>query len=189
MSQLTEASPADRHRRVAALFTQLIDGTTDWSVPTPVKEWRAGDIVDHLTSWPSGMLGAHGVHLPTPAEDRASAFAAQTSALQDILDDPERATQILCLGPMGDVPLFAVLDGFYTADLFMHAWDLARATGQEVELDRDSAAAMQAGLSAMGPTLQESGQFGTPVRVPDDAPAVDRLMGIIGRDPNWQPPA
>ncbi|MDO5501503.1 MAG: TIGR03086 family metal-binding protein, partial [Propionibacteriaceae bacterium] len=164
-------------------------GTSDWSVPTPVAEWRAGDIVDHLTSWPGEMLGAHGVVLPIPVAGRAAAFAAQTEAIQALLENPEEAGRILCLGPMGDVPLAAVIDGFYSSDVFMHSWDLARATGQEVELDADSATAMHAGMSAMGPALQQSGQFGEPVPVAEDADPVDRLMGLIGRDPQWRPSA
>lgn len=189
MSELTDAAPSERHRRVAAVFADLIAHTADWSVPTPVAEWRAGDIVDHLTTWPRELLAGHGIALPEAGGDRAAAFVAQTEAVQALLDDPERAHQILCLGPMGDQPLAAVLDGFYSSDVFMHSWDLARATGQTVELDEDSAAAMHAGLSAMGPSLQASGQFGTPVPVPADAPPVDRLMGLIGRDPDWRPPA
>jgi hypothetical protein len=35
--------------------------------------------------------------------------------------------------------------------------------------------------------LRDSGQYGTRVPVPDNAPAQDRLIGFIGRDPSWQP--
>ncbi|WP_432559062.1 TIGR03086 family metal-binding protein [Granulicoccus sp. GXG6511] len=189
MSKLTEAAPPERHRHVAAQFAALIEGTTDWTAPTPVKEWQAGDIVDHLTTWPREMLGAHGVEIPEVTGERAEAFRAQTDVIQQILEDPEAAGHPLDLGPMGLVPLAGVIDGFYSSDLFMHAWDLAKATGQDVELDADSAAAMHAGLSSMGPGLQASGQFGEPVPVAEDAHPVDRLMGLIGRDPDWQRPA
>lgn len=172
---------------MAALFAGLIDGTADWSAASPVKEWQAGDIVDHLLTWPRELLGSQGVVLPAATGDRAESFAAQTAAVQDLLDDPESAGRILSMGQMGDVPLLAVLDGFYSTDLYMHAWDLARATGQEINLDTDSAVSMHAGLSAMGPMLQASGQFGQPVPVPEDADPVDRLIGLIGRDPHWRP--
>lgn len=189
MSKLTEATPAERHRELAAQFARLIDGTTDWSVPTPVAEWQAGDIVDHLTSWLPGLLMRCGIGLPAATSDRAASFAAQTEAVQELLDDPETAAEAITIGAMGEQPLALVIDNFYTGDLFMHSWDLATATGQEVELDGDSAAGMYAGLSAMGPALQASGQFGTPVPVATDDTPQRKLIGLIGRNPDWQPPA
>jgi len=39
----------------------------------------------------------------------------------------------------------------------------------------------------MGPALHESGQFGTPQPVADDASPQDRLIALIGRDPGWVP--
>lgn len=77
------------------------------------------------------------------------------------------------------------IDHLYTPDVFMHTWDLARATGQDDTLDASRCEAMLAGITAMEEALRASGQYGTPVPVPDDAPAQDRLVGFIGRDPDW----
>jgi hypothetical protein len=46
---------------------------------------------------------------------------------------------------------------------------------------------MLAGMQPIEGLLRDSGQYGPAVPVPDDAPVVDRLMGFIGRDPQWQP--
>lgn len=35
----------------------------------------------------------------------------------------------------------------------------------------------------------EAKTFGPRVDVPEDAPAIDRLVGLSGRDPRWAPPA
>lgn len=188
MSKLTEAPPAERHREIAAQFARLIDGTADWSAQSPVAEWRAGDVVDHLTSWLPGFLANCGIEIPAATTgDRAADFAAQTAAVQALLDDPATAKESITIGAMGEQPLAMVLDSFYTTDVFLHAWDLAKATGQEIELDTESAASMHAGLSAMGPALQASGQFGPPVPVPAEDSPQRRLIGLIGRDPDWQP--
>ena len=79
------------------------------------------------------------------------------------------------------------MDRFYTADVFMHSWDLARAGGRTPQLDEDFAAQMLQGMRPIEAMLRESGQYGPAVAVPVDAPAVDQLMGFVGRDPGWRP--
>lgn len=84
---------------------------------------------------------------------------------------------------IGEVPLDRAVDQFYTADVFLHTWDLARATGQDESLDPDKCAQMLAGMEQMDEVLRASGQYGPRVAVPDDADAQTRLIGFIGRDP------
>ncbi|MGR6965340.1 TIGR03086 family metal-binding protein [Geodermatophilus sp. URMC 61] len=74
-------------------------------------------------------------------------------------------------------------------EVLVHGWDLAVATGQPYTADPASVAActeFAAQAAAQGPT---PGLFGPPVPVPDDAPPLDRLLGLTGRDPAWRPPA
>ena len=47
---------------------------------------------------------------------------------------------------IGDVPLPEAVSQFFTGDVFMHTWDLARATGQDDTLDPERCAAMLAGM-------------------------------------------
>ena len=89
---------------------------------------------------------------------------------------------------IGEVPLDQAVDRFYTADVFMHTWDLARATGQDDTLDADTCAVMLAGMEPMDEVLRASGQYGAKVPVPADAHVQDRLIGFIGRDPAWRAP-
>ena len=87
----------------------------------------------------------------------------------------------------GDLPLDQAIDRFYTTDVFMHTWDLARATGQDDTLDPTLCAELLAGMEPIDELLRSSGQYGPRVPVPDDAAAQDRLLGFIGRDPALAP--
>ncbi|MDD7937574.1 TIGR03086 family metal-binding protein [Actinomycetospora lutea] len=184
-------TPADRHRRVAAGFTERVRGTRDWDVPTPVPEWRARDVVGHLTGWSAGFLaGSAGVTLPPGpdvADDPVGAWEHHAAAIQALLDDPETAGRVIDNPHMGAMELATMVDKIYTADVFMHTWDLARATGQDDTLDPGFSAALVEGMEGMEEVIRGSGHFGVRVPVPDDADAQTRLLGFIGRDPAWQP--
>jgi uncharacterized protein (TIGR03086 family) len=121
-------------------------------------------------------------------DDPAAAWHAHADAVQQLLDDPAYADRVLSNPHIGDVPLPEAVDRFYTADVFMHTWDLARATGQDETLDADTCAAMLAGMEPMDEVLRASGQYGARVAVPDDADPQTRLIGFIGRDPEWRAP-
>ena len=184
MSTLTEATTADRHRMLSDRFLQIADGVQDWDAPTPVKEWKTRDVVEHM-GWLPEMLSGMGVTLDVPsADDPVQQLRNQTTAVQELLDGPE-ADRMIDTQMMGTMPLSQVIDQFYNFDLFAHGWDLAKGSGQEIELDEEYAAGAHQGMSAMGPALHESGQFGQPQPVAEDAPAQDKLLALIGRDPAW----
>ena len=183
-------SPAARHAEVAGEFSRLVDRTPDWSAPTPVDGWTARDVVDHLVTWFPGFLASGGVVLPggpAVADDPAVAWRHHADAVQELVT--ERGDEEFTHPYVGTQQLAQAVDRFYTSDVFMHSWDLARAGGQDARLDEDFAGELLEGMSAMEEVLRSSGQYGDPVPVPADAPVVDRLMGFIGRDPAWRPPA
>lgn len=183
------SSPADDHRRVAADFTKVVDGVTDWDAPAPVQGWAARGVVDHLVTWLPGFLAAGGVELPSAPDDAEprERWRAHADAVQHLLDGPD-ADRPFTHPHAGTHPLDQAVAQFYTADVFMHTWDLARASGQDVDLDADRCAAMLAGMQPIEEMLRASGQYGPAVPVPDDASVQDRFVAFIGRDPAWAPP-
>lgn len=72
-------------------------------------------------------------------------------------------------------------------DLTVHAWDLARATGQDFEPDGDVLAELEPGLAAMAPQAREMKVFGEPFPVRAGATAFERVLAVTGRDPGWGP--
>lgn len=181
---------AARHRRIAGAFSALVRGTVDWDAPAPVAGWSARDVVGHLVSWLPAFLAA-GSQVPpwsgpTAADDPVGAWFAQADAVQALLEDPATADRILENPHTGALPLAEAIDRFYTTDLFMHTWDLARATGQPHDLEEQECAALLAGMEPLDQLLRDSGQYGPRVAVADDASAQDRLIAFIGRDPAWR---
>ena len=180
--------PADRHAAVAGGFGRLVAQTTDWSAPAPVDGWTARDVVDHLVTWFPGFLAGGGVELPSGpsvADDPVAAWQHQADAVQAVVE--QRGEESFTHPRAGTHRLADAVDQFYTADVFMHSWDLARASGQDAGLDEDFAAQLLEGMRPIEQLLRDSGQYGPAVPVPDDAPVVDRLMGFVGRDPAWSP--
>ena len=183
-------SPAARHREVAGAFGDRVAATRDWEAPAPVEGWTARDVVGHLVEWFPGFLAGGGVELapgPAVADDPVAAWQHHASAVQDLIET--RGDESFTHPHAGTHRLADAIDRFYTADVFMHTWDLARATGQQDGLDADFAATLLEGMRPIEELLRSSGQYGAPVAVAEDAPVVDRLMGFIGRDPAWTPPA
>jgi uncharacterized protein (TIGR03086 family) len=191
--EMTDTTPAAEHRLVAGRFTELVLGAPadGWDGPSPVAAWRARDVVGHLVEWlPAFLEGGAGVRLPTGprvADDPAGAWRAHCDAVQALLEDPATSDLRLSNPHIGELPLDEAIDRFYTSDVFLHSWDLARATGQEPALDPERCAAILAGMEPLDEVLRQSGQYGPRVVVPDDADAESRLVAFIGRDPAWTP--
>ena len=178
-------SAAARHSRVAGRFGEVVDGVTDWSAPAPVEGWTATEVVTHLVDWLPALLASDGVALAAERTgDPAQDWHRHAAAVQALLDSP-RAGESFTHQHLGTLPLGEAVDRFCTTDVLFHTWDLATASGQDAGLDEAECAELLAGMQPMDQMLRASGQYGAKVEVADDAPAVDRLMGFLGRDPSW----
>jgi len=180
--------PADRHREIGAAFTDRVRGTSAWDVPSPVAGWAARDVVVHLVEWfPAFLADGADVALPKgpdPTDDPVGAWQTHADAVQALLDDPATAQRTFDHPRIpGELPLDVAIDRFYVSDVFMHTWDLARATGQDERLDPDFCAVLLSGMEPMDELLRSSGQYGPKVEVPDDADVQSRMLAFIGRDP------
>ncbi len=182
-------SAADEHRIVAGAFTQRVRGVSPaaWDNPAPCEGWVARDVVRHLVEWfPAFLKSGAGVELPqgpSVDNDPVAAWTVHRDGVQALLDDPATAGKVLSNPHIGDVPLDQAVDRFYTADVFMHTWDLARASGQEETLDPVRCARMLDGMLPLDDVLRKSGQYGPRVEVPESADVQTRLLAFIGRTP------
>jgi uncharacterized protein (TIGR03086 family) len=194
--QTTTLDLGPQTAEVARIVAGVRDEQLSWQTPnegTPV----AG-LLDHLVGLTLAFrMGAE--KKPLSGGQQASAdqlvpdwrtvLPAQLEALAAAWRDPaawEGFTEVggarLPAQAMGGVALNEVL---------VHGWDLAVATGQEYRVDPASAQACLELVTVMNQPGNEElrdGQFGPVVPVPGDAPVLDRLLGLTGRDPGWSAP-
>lgn len=196
------AEIADRYRRRADAFERKVAAVRpdQWDSPSPCEQWTARDVVRHIIDMHGVILRPLGRTLteaPSVDEDPLAAFRSARADVEAILDDPSMA-RLTCATPTGPMTIEEHIDQVPSADLPLHGWDLARATGQDDTIDPADVAHHWAAITALPADLLEKYRtpgafgpgvevFGPEVRVEDDASPQDRLLGLIGRDPRWSP--
>lgn len=177
--------------QVAALFAGVRDDQQDRS--TPCRSWTVGELGDHLvhdlhqfTVAATGGTPDWSLAAPAAGPDRAASFRAGVAGLLDAWRQAGDLTGTITLPGMGEVPARFPVDQ-QNAEFAVHAWDLARATGQSTDLDPQVGHAalewMRATLAPQFRGTEADGKaFGPEVSVADDAPLYDRLAGFAGRD-------
>ncbi|OYO05631.1 maleylpyruvate isomerase N-terminal domain-containing protein [Enemella evansiae] len=189
MTRLPELPIAEKFRLVARSFSERVDGVDDWDAPTPVKEWRARDVVDHL-HWIRDVLGDAVTIEPGPSadDDPPASWAHLSSRIQGILDDPASMDLPHSHPHTGDNPVPVLIDRIWTGDVFFHTWDLARSAGLDDTLDADLVHDSLVGMRQAEAFLRPTGQFGEQQPEPPGATDLEQLMAFLGRDPRWRPP-
>ena len=187
---IANLAAAEEYREIAGRFTRVVEAVPDeatWRRPSPVPEWAARDVVRHLVEWfPGFLVAGAGVTLPSgPDVDRdpAGAWRTMSDGVQAVLDDPATAREVLTNPHIGELPLPEAISRFFTTDVFLHTWDLARATGGDETLDPERCAVLLEGMAPLDELLRAGGQYGAKVDVPADADVQTRLLAFIGRDP------
>ncbi|MFJ3494105.1 TIGR03086 family metal-binding protein [Streptomyces sp. NPDC086091] len=165
--------------------------------PTPCPGTTVGALLGHVAGLSLAFRDAARKDLG-PTTDSAPDPSAPTLApgwredLPRVLDelaeawrDPAARTGMT---RAGGVDLPGEIAGLVAVDeLVVHGWDLARATGQSYAPDPAALAAAHDFLLASAAEEDRGGVFGPVVPVPDDAPLLDRAIGLSGRDPGWTP--
>ena len=163
---------------------------------TPCPAWDVRALVRHVVGQGlrNLLVSARGqtADWQLPADELGEDWAAEFRASAARLTDVWQAANLDRPVPMpggGQTPLRGRADQ-QIAELAMHGWDLARATGQQAGLDPALARhALSWSEQMLRPEFRGPDKaFGPEVAVPADAPIYQRLAGWFGRDPEWVPP-
>jgi uncharacterized protein (TIGR03086 family) len=180
---------------------EIVRGVPDalLAAPTP-SDIPVGALLDHIRNFAAAFTSAArkdrdgpvGPPSPDPSNlgpDWRESIPRALDGLADAWSDPDAWTGMTKIGGMdmpGEAAGVVALD-----EVVLHGWDLARATGQPYEVDADLLEPLLGFVTHMAePGMVEArrGLYGPVVAVPDDAPLLDQVVGLAGRDPNWSPP-
>ena len=185
-------------RRLADLVGQVPDGMLD--APTPCPDYTVGDLIDHVGGAALAFTGAASKDMGEVTGTAPSGDASRlgddwrTRVPRDLVGlaeawrDPTAWTGMTRAGGVelpGEIAGLVALD-----EVVMHGWDIARAIGRDYECDLPSLETVHgfvAQFSGPGQEAAREGLFGPVVEVPADAPLLDRVVGLAGRDPDWSP--
>ena len=157
------------------------------SKSTPCSEYDVMQLTDHLMNSITLLGGAAGAELPERnSED--SVERQIVGAARPALDAWHRRglTDTVTIGTNEIPATFAV--SILTVEFLVHGWDYATATTHPIDV-AESLADYVLGLAykVITPQGRATVGFDDPVAVPDDAPALDRLIAFTGRDPAVAP--
>lgn len=181
----------DLLERVLDKTRTVIEGVTpdQHDQPTPCRNYDVRDLLNHMTGWvQSFAAGANGSTFDgdpsahVAGDDPATEFR---SAATQVVEGWRAHGVDRDVGIMGgDMPGQMVLN-MTIMEYLTHGWDLAIATGQPIPYSAEEATqALERAQGTLPPQFRGEGQpFGDIVDVPDTAPAIDRFVGFLGRDP------
>jgi uncharacterized protein (TIGR03086 family) len=177
-------------RQAVEGFGARVEGVADdqWSAPTPNDEWDVRALVAHVVDeqlWTPPLMAGRtieevGDSIPSDplGDDPLGAWRQASEAGLAAVDEVDLGTTVHL--SFGDVPAEEYLSQLF-ADHLIHAWDLARATGQDERLDPALVEACAAWFAEREELYRQGGVIADRVEVEGDAQA--RLLGRFGRDP------
>ena len=158
--------------------------------PTPCTEWRVRHLLQHLIGGGHlyGALFAGQAPPPAPADaddllgdDLGRAWTGAAAAATAGIDSAGALERIVTLPNGVELPGAVVFD-LLKVDLLVHAWDLARSTGQPLDMSDDAVEpALALARQLIGPELRGDQLFAAATQASADAPTIDRLAAFCGR--------
>jgi uncharacterized protein (TIGR03086 family) len=195
----TVMDPKEQLAQVTNLLTPLVEGTdaNQLDNETPCSDFRVRDLIGHFTFgrflFAAGMSGdkSRGDELlgsmpqqfgDVLGDDHHATYRDASAQLDTAVGGVEDLGETVSL-VFGDMPAGVALQ-MLSGDNLVHCWDLARSTGQDFNPPEDLVEATTQFMSGfITDDRRAGGGFGPEVQVPEDAPALDRLLGLCGRTP------
>jgi uncharacterized protein (TIGR03086 family) len=174
----------------------------DLGRPTPCAEWTLADLLAHMTVQHRGFAAAAAGRGGDPEVWRAGAPAADP--VREYIEAAELVIAAFAApGVLGrGFALPEIIGGvefpapqaisFHFIDYVVHGWDVARSLGLPHQLDADlvlAALPIAAAVPEGGRRLRPGAAFRPGLVERAYAGPLDRILAMLGRSPDWTPPA
>jgi uncharacterized protein (TIGR03086 family) len=186
-------------QRLADLVARVRDD--ELGQPTPLPAYTLGDLIEHVGVMALAFAAAASKDLGSsyvrqaPAGDASRLGADWRTRIPRQLVELGQAwrepgawtgmTKIADMDAPGEMVALTAAD-----ELAVHGWDVARATGQSYTCDPEVLDAARRFLIQFASPDAPAGPdvpFGPSRPVPADAPLLDRVLALAGRDSAWLP--
>jgi len=188
---MSDAKIIEQCQRAVAVAQRVIDtvGGADLDRPTPCAAWDVRALLEHeiwmCDLFAAGLLRADVPSQPVPLGDDepAQRYRAAGGAALAAWQTTEWADMMLEL-PFSTLPA-AIGVRVFVGDQLIHAWDLATALGQPLQIDEDLAVAQ---LEMMRQYYDPANRgadaaFDLAADCPPSASPSDQLIALSGRSP------
>jgi len=201
MTMAAPENPADlgpAARRLADLVARIPDDALDRATPCPA--YALGDLIEHVGGMALAFTSAarkerNGYTEMNPAGDASrlgddwrERIPRDLTALARAWAEPGAWTGMTRIA--GDDTPAGVVGLVLADELAVHGWDVARGSGQPYACEPDILEAalkfLQRFASPDAPAGPEVA-FGPATILLDEAPLLDRVVALAGRDPGWSP--
>ena len=174
----------------------VLTGVTDeqLGLPTPCEKLRLDELIAHIGGLALAFAAAAGKEFgpltDTPPTDGTqidadwrAAYPQRLAALAAAWKDQDAWQGMTRAGGV-ELPA-EVMGSVALAEVLIHGWDVARAIDLPYDSDPATTQACLAHLAQFDAAGTE-GMFGPAVPIADDAPDLDRVIAMSGRDPAWR---
>jgi uncharacterized protein (TIGR03086 family) len=147
---------------------------------TPCDKWDVRTLMNHMLEtqryFVSGARGEKGTLSPNPpdllSEDPVSDFEHATATTSHTFSRP------------GVIEKTGPSIGIAFADMLLHGWDLAKATGQDSTMPKGLPEAAYETIHGQFTDEQRKGVFKPEISVPASASPQEKLLAYTGRNPD-----
>ncbi|MHC3004938.1 TIGR03086 family metal-binding protein [Gordonia metallireducens] len=163
--------------------------------PTPCRDTHLAALLAHVDGLSQAFAAAarkdFGPLTSTPPEPAQSRLSTKwrdelQGHVRELADSWNDTAAWEGMTQAGGVELPAEIMGLVAlSELVLHGWDVARAADIAFDVPDEILQVVFDFHYPPQPQEDRDGMFGPVVEVPDDAPLVDRLAGLTGRDPRW----